>query len=97
MSVLLTFRVRGDAKKIEEIAQRVQAVSKDAANYGIISHRFYGNDEEILVVDEWPDPASFQKFFDAHPEIPDIMQEAGVTSEPEVTFWRKLDTRDDIG
>ena len=30
-------------------------------------------------------------------EIGPLMQEAGVTSEPAVRFWRKLETGDDIG
>jgi putative drug exporter of the RND superfamily len=31
---------------------------------------------------------------DAIPEIPQIMAETGVTSEPEVTFWHEVDTVD---
>jgi hypothetical protein len=31
------------------------------------------------------------------PRIEPIMQAAGVTSEPEVVFWRKLETDDDYG
>jgi hypothetical protein len=26
-----------------------------------------------------------------------MMREVGVSGEPEITFWRKLDTRDDVG
>ncbi len=26
-----------------------------------------------------------------------MMAEIGVTAEPEVTFWRKLETHDDVG
>jgi hypothetical protein len=26
-----------------------------------------------------------------------MMGEVGVTAEPEVTFWRKLDTHDEVG
>jgi hypothetical protein len=26
-----------------------------------------------------------------------LRREAGVTAEPEVTFWHKLDTQDDVG
>lgn len=102
MSVLMTLRVRGDAKKLEEMAGQSDSpfpsISADAAkNYGAISHRFYATDEEVLVVDEWPDPESFQKFFEAHPEIQGIMDKAGVTARPEITFWRRLDLGDEIG
>lgn len=102
MSVLLTFRVRGDAKKLEEMAAQPDSpfasISADAAaNYGLISHRFYATDEEVLVVDEWPDADSFQRFFQAHPEIQDIMNKAGVTAAPDITFWRRLDLADEVG
>ena len=51
-----------------------------------------------MVVDEWPDPGSFQQYFEeATPEIQPIMQEVGASSEPQITFWRKLETHDDVG
>ena len=55
-------------------------------------------DSEILVVDEWPSSEAFQRFFDsAGPEIQQIMSQAGVSSRPVVTSWRKLATGDDVG
>ena len=26
-----------------------------------------------------------------------LMQQAGITAQPEVTFWRRLETKDDVG
>lgn len=49
------------------------------------------------MVDEWPSAEAFQAFFDASPEIRGVMERAGVTSQPEIVFWRKLDTNDDVG
>jgi hypothetical protein len=50
-----------------------------------------------MVIDEWPDEASFQTFFsEMEPEIGPMMQEVA-TGEPEFTFWHKLDTGDDFG
>jgi hypothetical protein len=49
-----------------------------------------------MVVDEWPDEESFHTFFQASPEIAGYMEAAGVTSEPVITFWRPLDTNDDV-
>jgi hypothetical protein len=51
---------------------------------------------EVLVVDEWPDEASFQAFFAASPEIQDVIAAAGPSGPPEITFWTKLDTGDEI-
>jgi hypothetical protein len=103
MSVLVTILVRGDAAKLEQIAAddpgRMQAISEQGRKAGATSHRFYATDDgDVMVVDEWPDAASFNGFFQAmESEIGPLMQEAGVTSEPVVRFWRKLETLDDIG
>jgi hypothetical protein len=77
----------------------MRAIADQAKQHGLIAHRFYGSDEnEILVLDEWPDPESFQAFWEeARGDIEPMMREVGVTSEPDITFWRKLETHDDVG
>jgi hypothetical protein len=40
------------------------------------------------------DPKRMQEVVAAHPEIPELMAEAGVTSRPEITFWHPVDTPD---
>jgi heme-degrading monooxygenase HmoA len=101
MSVLMMLRVSGDAKKLEAFAAAnsaaLQATAERAKQHGVTRHRFYGNDSEVIVVDEWPDEESFHAFFQASHEIAGYMEAAGVTSEPVITFWRPLDTNDDIG
>jgi heme-degrading monooxygenase HmoA len=101
VSVLMTLRVRGDGTKVEAFASEdpslLPKVVDRAKEYGLISHRFYGTEEEILVVDEWPTEKAFQTFFEASPEIRGVMERAGVTTEPEIKFWRKLDTKDEVG
>jgi heme-degrading monooxygenase HmoA len=103
MSVIMTFKVQGDAKRLEQLAaenpDKLPAIAERAKEHGLIAHRFYGSDDGfILVVDEWPDEASFQSFFDsARDEIEPAMREAGVVGEPEIRFWRKLETKDDVG
>jgi hypothetical protein len=47
---------------------------------------------EVLVVDEWPDAASFLRFFESSPDIGEMMGEAGVTERPTPVFWREMDT-----
>jgi heme-degrading monooxygenase HmoA len=94
----MTLRVQGDGAKIEqEDHAMMQQVLERAKGLGLIRHRFYASADEILVVDEWPDEGSFQKFFASSPEIPQMMARAGVTDEPEVRFWHKLDAGDDFG
>jgi quinol monooxygenase YgiN len=103
MSVLMTMSMQGDAKKLEEHAaedpDQMQTIVGSAKEHGLIAHRFYASDDgQIMVVDEWPDEQSFQSFFEENRErIGPLMQAAGVTSEPQPTFWHKLDTQDEHG
>ncbi len=103
MSVIVTLRVDGDPKALEEHAaanpDAIRAISDRAKGHGLIAHRFYGSEDgQIMVIDEWPDPESFQSFFaEAGSEIEPMMRAVGATSEPEVTFWRKLESHDEVG
>ena len=98
MSVLMTMRLSGDAKAVEATDRAaMKKIADRAVEHGLIRHHFYGTEDEILVVDEWPDEASFHSFFQSQPDIGKFMAEAGVTSEPEITFYRKLELGDDIG
>lgn len=99
MSVLMTLRVHGDAQALEDRAAAnpagMQAILEKAIPHGLISHRFYASGDELLVVDEWETEEGFKRFFAEATEIPGLMADVGVTSEPEVKFWRKLESRDD--
>ncbi|MDX2972595.1 hypothetical protein PWY87_21020 [Kribbella solani] len=102
MSVLMTLRVTGDPTAVEKLGADngalFQGVVADARSRGVISHHFYGNGAEVFVVDEWPDEASFQGFFEhAGPRIQQIMAAAGVTAEPSIEYWRHLEVGDDVG
>ena len=98
MSVLVTLRIKADAERLEaEDPAALQRALDRARQHGMISHQFYATDTEILGIDEWPDEGSFKKFFESTPEVADIMAHAGITEEPEIKFWRKLDTADSFG
>lgn len=103
MSVIMTLRVEGDVKKLEERAaanpEGMKAIADHAKEHGLIAHRFYGTDDgKLMVVDEWPSAEAFQGFFEHDgPRIRQLMSEIDVTTEPEINFWRKLETHDDVG
>ena len=101
MSVLMCLRVQGDARRLEHMVEiepdAFTKVAEQGRKMGATYHRFYATDDEILVIDEWPDEQTFHTFFASQPEIPKIMAEAGVTTEPQITFYRKLELNDDIG
>jgi len=103
MSVMMTLSVSGDPKKLEEHAasdpSAMQSILESAKQHGLIAHRFYGSEDgQILVVDEWPDEQSFQSFFSENNEsLAPMFQAAGVTSQPQPKFWRKLESHDEFG
>jgi quinol monooxygenase YgiN len=103
MSVIMTLRLKADPKRLEDVAaqnsDRLQSIANKAKDAGVIAHRFYGSDDgQVMVIDEWPDAQSFQSFFESTAdEIQPLMQDAGAQGEPQITFWQKLETGDDIG
>ncbi len=101
MSVIMTLRVAGDPDKLEQLAAEkadvLRGISERAQAQGVIAHRFYGSDGQIMVVDEWPDAASFQQFFESEQEHIGPLMAQVATAEPEITFWRKLKTGDEVG
>jgi quinol monooxygenase YgiN len=101
MSVIMTLRFPGDPDRLEQVAAEqgdvVRAISERAQQAGVIAHRFYGSEGQIMVVDEWPDAESFQRFFAQEQEAIDPLMKQVATGEPEITFWRKLETGDDVG
>jgi len=100
MSVIMGLRMTVDAGRFEQLAQdkaeKMREIAERGKQHGAIHHRFYASEsgDEVLVVDEWPDAESFQKFFSSSPDVGELMQEAGVTNQPQPVFWRELDTGD---
>ncbi|MFL5823882.1 MAG: hypothetical protein ACJ764_10620 [Solirubrobacteraceae bacterium] len=102
MAVIVTILTKGDPKQVEEYASAngdsMQAIIESAKSHGLIAHRFYGSDGQVLVIDEWPDGDSFHAFFQENSDrIGPIMEAAGAQGPPEINVWNKLETGDDIG
>lgn len=100
MSVTVTVRVTGDPAQAKALADadpgRIQAISEKGKAAGALHHRFVAGDGEIMVIDEWPDAAAFQGFFEGTPEIPALMADAGMTGQPQVEIWQPLDMHDEF-
>jgi hypothetical protein len=102
MSVIMTLWSEGDPAGIEGYAaenpDKLREILDHAVEHGLIGHRFYGGEGQIMVIDEWPDEQSFLDFF-THmgPQIQPIMEAGGIRDEPQPVFWRKLETNDDYG
>ena len=101
MAILVTLKVPADSDKLVQYTKdnpdALTNIVEKAKTYGVISHRFYASGGDVMVVDEWPDEDSFQAFFAASsPEIQEAMAAAEASAPPEITFWTKLDTGDEI-
>ena len=101
MSVMMGLRINADPARVEEALnsdpERLMRIAQRARDAGCIHHRFFANEAggEVLIVDEWPDAASFLRFFEeSAPDVGPMMAEAGVTERPTPVFWRELDTPD---
>jgi hypothetical protein len=102
MSVIVTIEFKVDPDRFEQLTNdkkdEIEAISERAQAAGVVAHRFYGSGEDVMVVDEWPDEQSFQQFFESEQAtIGPLLAEAGASSEPQVRFWRVLDTPDKVG
>ena len=99
MSVIAMLRIKGNPADLERYAagpggELMRRIGEAGRAAGAVSHRFVGGDGEMLVIDEWPDEQTFQKFFADQPEIADVMRDGGAQGPPEISFYRVLDTPD---
>ncbi|MDT4986947.1 MAG: hypothetical protein QOI74_1041 [Micromonosporaceae bacterium] len=99
MSVIVILRIPGDPANLERYAAGpggdvMRRIGEAGRAAGAVRHTFAGTDNEVLVIDEWPDEQSFQAFFADHPEIADVMRDGGAQGPPETTFYRTLRTPD---
>jgi hypothetical protein len=99
MSVMMGMVIEADPARFEQVAKDnaklLSSVSERAKQAGAISHQFFAGKDSLLVVDEWPDEASFLGFFEAAgPDIGTLMAQSGATTQPTPNFWRPMETAD---
>jgi heme-degrading monooxygenase HmoA len=99
MSVLMILRVPTDAASFEAVAadnrDAMKGIAERAQEQGAIHHNFYEGDGEVLIVDEWDSPESFQRFFEQEgPTIGPLMAQAGATVQSQPSFHRPLSVGD---
>jgi hypothetical protein len=99
MSVIVVLRFPGNPADLERYAagpggQIMQGISAAGKAAGAIRHMFGAGDNEVILIDEWPDEQSFQAFFASQPEIPNVMRDGGAQGPPQMSFYRRLDTPD---
>ena len=100
MSVYLSLRFDADPEKVRQATQENKdmflAIADRAKGMGCIHHTFASENGAVVVMDEWESREAFQKFFEGDPDIPKIMQAAGVTSQPETHFYEPMRLGDEF-
>ena len=100
MSVIMMLRAKADPAALESWANanadRVTRIADSGREAGCIHHMFAASNDEIVVIDEWPDEATFQRFFESQQDIPNVMQAAHIQGEPQLTSFRKMTMPDEF-
>ena len=98
MSVLVVARLKVDPAEFQDLVTRrgdeLGPISERGRAAGAVHHQFVAGDGEVLIIDEWDDPAHFEAFFGGQPEIADLMADGGVEGPPAVSVYQILDTPD---
>ena len=100
MSYLMLLHIPVDGaglkRAAEEHGELLRGIAGRAKEHGAIHHDFYEGDAEVIVVDEWDSPESFQAFFEAEGEnIGQLMAAAAASGEPAPPlFYRKMSLGD---
>lgn len=71
-----------------DIAEDITAYGK---SLGQIGHRMLTDGKDLVVIDEWPDADTFNKFFAGAAKMGEFLSGAGVVGEPEVTILNAVD------
>ena len=87
MSVIVIGHMTVDPANVEQLWRDrkadFEAIREQAEAAGAKHHQWGFGDRSVVIVDEWTDAESFQKFFD-NPMIADLMQAAGVEGPPAI-------------
>ena len=92
MSVIVIGRMKVEPGNVEKLfadhKSDFEAIAEQAKVAGATHHRWGFGEDHVVIIDDWPDAESFQKFFDSQPKIAELMQAAGVQGPPEFDIVR---------
>jgi heme-degrading monooxygenase HmoA len=99
MPVMMGLRIDVDPDRFMEVVGQngdlLTTVSERSRSKGALHHQFLAGDDHVMVIDEWDTAENFLAFFEeSGEEIGSLMQQSGITNQPQPVFWRPLDTPD---
>jgi hypothetical protein len=102
MSYVIMLRVPGAAGNFESMARdnadTLKGIADRGREAGAKHHAFYESNGDVVVIDEWDDPANFERFFESEQgNIGPLIEAAGATGAPDAPeVLRKLDSPDEF-
>ncbi len=95
--VIVRIRINGDVKELQQrYTPELQAtLERTGLPEGVLRHRTFATDGEVIVVDEWERPEQFQAWI-SNPEVQRLLGDVAV-GQPEVTFAEQVTLGDEVG
>lgn len=81
-------------KSLHDQSALLENISADAKAQGAQHHRFVQDGKQLVVIDEWDKPESFQKFFQDNAKIARVTENAGVQGPPTSEFYETVESAD---
>jgi hypothetical protein len=98
MSVIVIGRMSVDPANVERLFTERKAdfesIAQAAKGAGALHHRWGFGKGQVMIVDEWPDEASFHAFFQSQTRIGELMHAAQVQGPPEFEIYDAKDAPD---
>lgn len=97
-TVIVTLPTRDAATLEKTVNESDQAnqILESAHGYGLLTHRFVANANGCLVIDQWPDEASFNRFFAANEARIRQMLAPVMQGDPAIQTYTNLSTKDAV-
>jgi hypothetical protein len=68
-----------------------EEITAYAKSLGQLGHRILTEGDDLIVIDEWPDVETFNKFFESAPKMGEFLAGAGIIGEPTILVFDVLD------
>src|SRR3954449_8294542 len=95
--VIARIKVGDDVKELQQKygSDLTATLERTGLPEGVLRHRTYATDGEVIVVDEWERPEQFQAWMN-NPEVQRLFATIGA-GQPEVTFAEQITLGDEVG
>jgi hypothetical protein len=83
--------IAGVAEWVKANAAIPEEITAYGKSMGQLGHRIVTDHKDLIVIDEWPDKETFNKFFETAPRMQEFLDGSGITGDPEILMLDSLD------